>query len=48
MTDREKGKKTNNDLQYITQKTKGRATLIPLKTGNELRCSGRVGKMTRL
>jgi len=28
-----KRKKTNNDLQITTQKTKDRATRIPLKTG---------------
>jgi len=28
-----KGTKTNNDLQNITQKTKDRATRIPLKSG---------------
>ena len=28
-----KGKKTNNDLQNTTQKTKDRATGIPLKRG---------------
>ena len=35
-------KKTNNDLQNNTHKTKDRVTRIPLKTGGELRCSGRV------
>ena len=35
-------KRKNNDLQNITQKTKYRATQTPLKTGGELRCSGRV------
>jgi len=34
-----KDKKTNNDLQNITQKTKDRATRSSLKTGGELRCS---------
>ena len=34
-----KEKKTNNDLQNITQKTKDRVTQTPLKTGGELRCS---------
>jgi hypothetical protein len=38
-----KRKRTNNDPQSTTQKTKGRATRIPLKTGGELGCSGRVG-----
>jgi hypothetical protein len=40
----EKDKRTNNDLQNIIQKTKDRATRIPLKTGGrgELECSGRV------
>jgi hypothetical protein len=36
------GKRTNNDLQNITQKTEDRATPTPLKTEGELRCSGRV------
>ena len=36
-------KRTNKDLQNITQKTKNRATRTPLKTGSELRCPGRVG-----
>jgi hypothetical protein len=36
-----KRKRTNNDLQYITQKTKDRATRTPLKTGSELRCPRR-------
>ena len=37
-----KRKRTNNDLQNTTQKTKDRVTQTPLKTGGELRCSGRV------
>jgi len=37
-----KDKTTNNDLQNTTQKTKDWATRTPLKTGGELRCSGRV------
>jgi hypothetical protein len=37
-----KRKRRNNDLQIITQKTKDKATRIPLKTGGELRCSRRV------
>jgi len=37
-----KRKRTNNDLQNIKQKTKDRATRTPLKTGCELRCSGKV------
>ena len=36
---KKKEKKTNNDLQNITQKTKDRVTQTPLKTGGELRCS---------
>jgi len=32
----------NNDLQNTTQKTKDRATRTTLKSGGELRCSGRV------
>ena len=35
-------KRTYNDLQNITQKTKDQTTRIPLKTGGELRCSRRV------
>ena len=33
-----KRKRTNNDLQNITQKTKDRATQTPLKTGGEFGC----------
>ena len=32
-----------NDLQNTMQKAKDRATRTPLNTGDELRCSGRVG-----
>ena len=35
-------KRTHSDLQSITQKTKDRATLIPLKPRVELKCYGRV------
>ena len=35
---KKKEKKTNNDPQNITQKTKGWETQTPLKTGDELRC----------
>jgi hypothetical protein len=35
---KKKNKRTNNNSQNITQKTKDRATWIPLKTGNELKC----------
>ena len=35
-------KRTNIYLQNITQRTKDRAIRAPLKTGNELGCSGRV------
>ena len=38
-----KWKSTTNELQNTTQKTKDRATRTPLKTGDEHRCSGRVG-----
>ena len=38
-----KDTRKNNDLQNITQKTKDRTTGTPLKTGNELLCSGRAG-----
>jgi hypothetical protein len=34
-----KRKRTNNDLQNITQKTKDQATRTPLKTWCDLRCS---------
>ena len=37
-----KRKRTNNDLQNITQKTKDRAARIPLKSRGEIRCSGKV------
>jgi hypothetical protein len=37
-----KVKRTNNDLQITTQKMTDRATRTSLKTGGELRCSGRV------
>jgi len=36
-----KWKRTNNDLQNITQKTKDRATRTSLKTGAELGCPGK-------
>ena len=38
-----KRKRTHNDLQNTTQKTKDLATQTAHKTGDELRCSGRVG-----
>ena len=34
-------KKTNNDPQNITHKTKDRGTRTPLKSESELRCFGR-------
>jgi hypothetical protein len=37
-----KRKRTNNDLQNITHKTKNRVTRTPLIIGGELMCSGRV------
>ena len=37
-----KGKRTNNDLLNITQKTKDRATRTPLKTGGDCRFFARV------
>ena len=43
-----KRKRTNNDLQNTTQKTKDRATRTPLKTRGELRCSRMVSKTNRL
>ena len=39
---KEKGQRTNNDLQNTTQKTKDRVTRTPLKTGGKLKCSERV------
>jgi hypothetical protein len=36
-----KYKRTNNDRQKYTYKTKDRVTQSPQKTGDELRCSGR-------
>jgi hypothetical protein len=39
---KKKDERTINDLQNITHKTKDRVTRTPLKTGGELRCSGRV------
>jgi len=38
-----KRKRTNNDLQNITHKTKDRVTRTTLNTGDELMCPGRVG-----
>ena len=40
---KEKGQRTNRDLQNITYKTKDRVTRTSLKTGDELECSGMVG-----
>ena len=37
-----KDKSTNNYLQNTSQKTKDRATWTPLKTRDQLKCSGRV------
>jgi hypothetical protein len=37
-----KDKRTNNDLQNITHKTKDHVTRTPLKIGGEFMCSGRV------
>jgi hypothetical protein len=42
MARRKRTKGQTNDLQNTTQKTKDRATRTQLKTGGELRCSGRV------
>jgi hypothetical protein len=36
-----KDKRSNNDLQNITQEIKDRTTRTPLITGGEVRCSGR-------
>ena len=35
-------KRTNNNLQNMTHQPKDRVTRTPLKTGDELGCSGRV------
>ena len=35
-------KRTNNDIQNITHKTKDRVTRTPLQSGGEFWCSGRV------
>ena len=40
--DRKKDKRTNNDLQNITHKTKDRGTRTPLKTESKFRYSGRI------
>ena len=42
---KEKAKRTNNDLQNITQKLKMKATRTPINTGegDEVRCTGSVG-----
>jgi len=37
-----KDKRTNNNLQNITHKSKDRITRTPLKTGGEHRCAGKV------
>ena len=39
---KKKDKRRNNDLQDITHKTKDQVTQTSLKTGDELRCSGRI------
>jgi hypothetical protein len=39
---KEKSKRTNNDLQNTSQKTKDRASRITLKPEDEVRCSGSV------
>jgi len=41
-----KRKRTNNDLQIIHIKTEDQVTRTPIKTGGELRCSGRVSSST--
>jgi hypothetical protein len=41
MANTKKVKRTNYDLQNITQKIKNRVAQTPLKTGGELGCSGR-------
>ena len=42
---KQENKRTNNDLQNTTQKTKDWSTRTPLKTGGELRCLVRVGNL---
>jgi len=42
MTKRKKGQKDKQQSTKHTHKTKDRVTRTPLKTGGELRCSGRV------
>jgi hypothetical protein len=37
MAKRKRKKKTNNDLQNTTQKTKERAARTPIKTGDKLK-----------
>jgi hypothetical protein len=39
---KKKYKRSNNDLQSITHKTKDRVTRTPLKTDGELGCTGKV------
>ena len=39
---KKKAKRTNNKVQYITQKTKDRTARIPLEPSDELGCSGGV------
>jgi hypothetical protein len=48
MAKEEKDNRTNDDLQNTTHKTKDRVTRTPLKTGGQLRCSGRVGSASEL
>jgi hypothetical protein len=45
MANKKKNKRTNNDLQNTMQKTKDRVTRTPLKTGDEIMCSGRVSSL---
>jgi hypothetical protein len=42
---KKKNKRTNNDIQNITQKTKDRATRTPLKTVGGFRWLGRVSNL---
>ena len=42
MTKIKKDKRTKNDIQNTIQKTKNQTTRTPLKTGDELMCSGTV------
>jgi hypothetical protein len=46
MAKRKRANRTNNDLQNITHRTKDPVTQTPIKTGGEIRCSGRTKGQT--